>query len=30
MNTELQARAREALQRTDIMALATINEDGAP
>jgi general stress protein 26 len=29
-NTELRARVREALRRTDIMALSTIDEDGAP
>ena len=29
-DTELQARVREALERTDIMALSTIDEDGGP
>jgi general stress protein 26 len=29
-NTELQAHVREVLQRTDIMALSTIDVDGAP
>jgi general stress protein 26 len=29
-DTDLQARVREALERTDIMALSTIDEDGGP
>jgi general stress protein 26 len=29
-DTELQARVREALERTDVMALSTIDEDGGP
>jgi hypothetical protein len=29
-DTELQARVRQALERTDIMALSTIDEDGGP
>jgi general stress protein 26 len=29
-NTELDARVREALERTDVMALSTIDEDGGP
>lgn len=29
-DTELQARVREALQRTDIMALSSIDDDGGP
>lgn len=29
-DTELGARVREALQRTDIMALSTIDQDGGP
>jgi pyridoxamine 5'-phosphate oxidase-like protein len=29
-NAELQARVREALQRTDIMALSSIDDDGGP
>jgi len=29
-DAELRARVREALERTDIMALSTIDEDGGP
>ena len=29
-DTDLQARVRQALERTDIMALSTIDEDGGP
>jgi general stress protein 26 len=29
-NTDLQARVRQALERTDVMALSTIDEDGGP
>lgn len=29
-DTELQARVREALERTEVMALSTIDEDGGP
>lgn len=29
-DTELRARVREALERTDVMALSTIDEDGGP
>ncbi len=29
-NTELQARVREALEHTDVMALSTIDKDGGP
>jgi len=29
-NTELRACVREALQRTDVMALSTIDDDGGP
>jgi Pyridoxamine 5'-phosphate oxidase len=29
-DTELRARVREALERTYIMALSTIDEDGGP
>jgi hypothetical protein len=29
-DTDLQARIRQALERTDIMALSTIDEDGGP
>jgi general stress protein 26 len=29
-DTELQARVRQALERTDVMALSTIDEDGGP
>jgi hypothetical protein len=29
-NTDLQARVREALERTDVMALSTVDDDGGP
>jgi Pyridoxamine 5'-phosphate oxidase len=29
-DTDLQARVREALERTDVMALSTIDDDGGP
>jgi hypothetical protein len=29
-DTDLQTRVREALKRTDIMALSTIDQDGGP